>query len=147
MGKKLTQPAGQQCYRDRLIKYRKQWSHELQTITGQGGEIPMLTYQTLGPAGEARLLAADKDPGIAALLFEVFVEIGFEIQERSPFEDTFVFGLANRGLGYLLSPRLHALGSYETWLTVAHAEVAASPKLVEKLTERLRRTHPDTVGK
>jgi hypothetical protein len=87
------------------------------------------------------------DPGIAALPFEVFMEIGFEIQERSPFEDTFVFGLANRGLGYLPSPRQHALGSYETWLTVAHAEVGASPKLVEKLTELLRRTHPGTVGK
>ena len=73
--------------------------------------------------------------GIAALPFEVFVEIGFDIQKRSPFKDTFVLGLANGGFGYLPSPRQHELGGYETWLTVAHAEVGASPKLVDKLTE------------
>ena len=62
--KELTQPAGQNWYRDRLIHYRKQWSKDLQTITGQAGEIPMFTYQTLGPAGEAQLMAADRDPNI-----------------------------------------------------------------------------------
>jgi hypothetical protein len=62
--KEITRPAGQQWYCDRLIKFRKQWSRDLQTITGQGGEIPMFTYQTLGPAGEAQLLAADRDPNI-----------------------------------------------------------------------------------
>jgi hypothetical protein len=62
--KELTRPAGQQWYRDRLIHYRKQWSRDLQTITGQAGEIPMFTYQTLGPAGEAQLMAADRDPNI-----------------------------------------------------------------------------------
>lgn len=73
--------------------------------------------------------------GIGALPYEVFVEIGFEIQERSPFEDTFFIGLANGGLGYLPSPRQHELGGYETWLTVAHTEVGASPKLVDKMME------------
>lgn len=82
------------------------------------------------------------DLGIAALPFEVFVEIGFDIQDRSPFQDTFVFGLANGGLGYLPSPRQHALGGYETWLTVSHAEVGASPKLADKLTELFHRIHP-----
>ena len=76
-----------------------------------------------------RLLMFDKLP------FEVFTETGLEIQERSPFEDTFFIGLANGGLGYLPSPRQHELGGYETWLTVAHAEVGASPKLVDKLVE------------
>jgi len=79
--------------------------------------------------------------GIAALPFEVFVEIGFDIQSRSPFKDTFVFGLANGGLGYLPSPRQHALGGYESWLTVSHAETGASPKLVTKLTELFDRIH------
>ncbi|MGZ0171216.1 MAG: phosphate ABC transporter substrate-binding protein [Planctomycetales bacterium] len=60
----LTRPAGQEWYRDRLIEYRKKWSHDLQAITGQVGEIPMFTYQTLGPAGEAQLMAADRDPNI-----------------------------------------------------------------------------------
>ncbi len=63
-GKELKRPAGQEWYRDRLIDYRKKWSHDLQAITGQSGEIPMFTYQTLGPAGEAQLMAADRDPNI-----------------------------------------------------------------------------------
>lgn len=73
--------------------------------------------------------------GIAALPFEVFCEIGLEIEERSPFEDTFMLAMANGGLGYLPSPRQHELGGYETWLTVAHTEKESSPKLVDTLTE------------
>ena len=60
----IARPAGQQWYRDRLIEYRRQWSKDLQAITRQSGEIPMFTYQTLGPAGEAQLMAADLDPNI-----------------------------------------------------------------------------------
>ena len=92
-------------------------------------------------------VAAVSGLGIAALPFEVFVEIGFDIQERSPFKDTLVLGLANGGLGYLPSPRQHALGGYETWLTVSHAEVGASPKLVTKLTELFQRIHPRSTTK
>lgn len=55
---------GLEWYRDQLIAYRKQWSDDLRSITGQQGEIPMFTYQTLGPAGEAQLMATDKDPHI-----------------------------------------------------------------------------------
>lgn len=62
--KEIARPAGQQWYRDRLIDYRKKWSNDLTRITGQAGEIPMFTYQTLGPAGEAQQMAADLDPNI-----------------------------------------------------------------------------------
>jgi len=75
------------------------------------------------------------DLGIAALPFEVFTEIGLEIQERSPFDDTFVIELANGGLGYLPPLRQHELGGYETWLTVNRVEKGASAKLVDKLME------------
>lgn len=51
-------------YRDQLIAYRKQWSADLCAITGQSAELPMFTYQTLGPAGEAQLMAADADQNI-----------------------------------------------------------------------------------
>ncbi len=60
----IPRPAGLEWYRDQLIAYRKKWAADLATITGQPGEIPMFTYQTLGPAGEAQLLAADADPQI-----------------------------------------------------------------------------------
>lgn len=62
--KELARPAGQQWYCDRLINYRKQWSNDLRKITGQTSEVPMFTYQTLGPSGEAQLMAADRDPNI-----------------------------------------------------------------------------------
>ena len=51
-------------YRDQLMAYRRQWSADLCAITGQKGELPMFTYQTLGPAGEAQLMAADADEAI-----------------------------------------------------------------------------------
>jgi hypothetical protein len=60
----LPRPAGQKWYRDRLIAYRNKWSQDLRAITGQTGDIPMFTYQTLGAAGEAQLMAADSDPNI-----------------------------------------------------------------------------------
>ncbi|MFM2143645.1 MAG: hypothetical protein RLZZ476_2189 [Verrucomicrobiota bacterium] len=55
---------GLKWYRDQLIAYRRQWSADLCAITGQKGELPMFTYQTLGPAGEAQLMAADVDEAI-----------------------------------------------------------------------------------
>ncbi|MBL9114258.1 MAG: phosphate ABC transporter substrate-binding protein [Verrucomicrobiaceae bacterium] len=55
---------GLKWYRDQLIAYRKQWSADLCAITGQKGELPMFTYQTLGPAGEAQLMATDADEAI-----------------------------------------------------------------------------------
>lgn len=60
----IPRPAGLEWYRDQLIAYRKQWSADLAAITSQQGEIPMFTYQTLGPAGEAQLMAADADEAI-----------------------------------------------------------------------------------
>ncbi len=84
--------------------------------------------------------------GMAALPFEVFCEIGLEIEERSPFETTFVMAMANGGLGYLPSPRQHELGGYETWLTVAHTEEQSSPKLVAKLMELFERLRGDAAS-
>ena len=55
---------GLKWYRDQLIAYRRQWSADLCAITGQKGELPMFTYQTLGPAGEAQLMTADADEAI-----------------------------------------------------------------------------------
>ena len=63
-GREIPGPAGLDWYRDRLIEYRKRWSQDLQNITGQTDEIPLFTYQTLSTAGQAQLLAADKDPYI-----------------------------------------------------------------------------------
>lgn len=60
----LPRPQGLEWYRDQLIAYRKQWSADLCAITGQKTDLPLFTYQTLGPAGEAQLMAADADANI-----------------------------------------------------------------------------------
>ena len=75
--------------------------------------------------------------GITAIPFEVFVEIGLEIKKRSPLESTFTIELANGGGGYLPTPKQHALGGYETWLTTNRVEVDASRKITETLLELL----------
>gem|GEM_PF-6138021 len=48
--------------------------------------------------------------------FEVLVEIGLELKERSPAPRTCIIGLANGGYGHLPPPRQVDLGGYETWL-------------------------------
>lgn len=60
----LPRVQGLAWYRDQLIDYRRQWSADLCAITGQSGELPMFTYQTLGSAGDAQMMAADADKNI-----------------------------------------------------------------------------------
>ena len=55
------------------------------------------------------------DLAIAAVPCEVFVEIGLEMKEKSPFGQTFTISLANGYNGYLPTPEHHKLGGYETW--------------------------------
>ncbi len=73
--------------------------------------------------------------GIAAIPFEVFVETGLELKERSPFKPTFTMELANGGYGYLPTPEQHELGGYETWLGTCKVEVQAATKITKALLE------------
>jgi hypothetical protein len=75
---------------------------------------------------------------IAAMPFEVFVEIGLELKKRSPIQPMFGIELANGSYGYLPTPEQHKLGGYETWLGVNHVEFNASRKMTEALIEMLR---------
>ena len=52
--------------------------------------------------------------GIASLPTEVFVEVGMDIKQRSPFPHTFVAELANDWFGYLPTDKAFSEGSYET---------------------------------
>jgi hypothetical protein len=69
--------------------------------------------------------------------FEVLVEIGLEIKEKSPFPRTFLIELANGGYGYLPPPHQHELGGYETWLGTARFEEDSSVILTQNLLEML----------
>ena len=77
------------------------------------------------------------DLAICTLPFEVLVEIGLELKEKSPAGDTFVVELANGGYGYLPTPRQHRLGGYETWLGTSKVQEDASEILVNNLLEML----------
>ncbi|WP_372639266.1 hypothetical protein [Fodinibius sp.] len=70
------------------------------------------------------------DLAIAAIPCEVFVEIGLELKDKSPFDSMFTISLANGYNGYLPTPEHHALGGYETWRArSSYLEVEASEKI------------------
>lgn len=71
------------------------------------------------------------DAGIAAVPNEVFVEIGLEIREKSPFRPTFTIELANGSYGYLPTVEHHKLGGYETWRGTNILEIQAAPKIAK----------------
>ncbi len=77
------------------------------------------------------------DQAIVSMPFEVLVEIGLEIKEKSPFPHTFTIELANGGYGYLPPPNQHKLGGYETWLGTSRFEKDTSVILVKNLLEML----------
>jgi neutral ceramidase len=75
---------------------------------------------------------------IAAIPCEVFVEIGLEIKERSPFKPSFTISLANGYNGYLPTVEHHSLGGYETWRArSSYLEENAAPKIVETILKLL----------
>lgn len=78
------------------------------------------------------------DLAITAVPCEVFVEIGLELKEKSPFKPTFNISLANGYNGYLPTPAHHKLGGYETWRArSSYLEVEASLKITATLFDLL----------
>ncbi|MEM9282964.1 MAG: hypothetical protein AAGA96_14145 [Verrucomicrobiota bacterium] len=77
------------------------------------------------------------DQAIVTLPFEVLVEIGLELKERSPFPHTFLVELANGSYGYLPPPNQFDLGGYETWIGTCRFERESSVFLTEQLLEML----------
>jgi neutral ceramidase len=77
------------------------------------------------------------DLAVCAIPFETFAEIGLDLKDQSPFEQTMVIGLANGRYGYLPTPRQHRLGGYETWLGTNKVQKDASDILVKNLLEML----------
>ena len=78
------------------------------------------------------------DVGIGAIPNEVFVEIGLEIRQKSPFPTTFTISLANGSYGYLPTVEQHKLGGYETWRGTNILEIEAAPKIVDTVLGLLR---------
>jgi hypothetical protein len=79
---------------------------------------------------------------IGAIPCEVFVEIGLELKQNSPFTHTFTISLANGYNGYLPTPEHHELGGYEAWRArSSYLEVGASPKIIGALLELFQSLH------
>ena len=66
------------------------------TQIDEAGTIACEMYQLLNDSTGSPIA----EISIAALPFEVFVEIGLEIKKKSPFEKTIVIGLANTEGGF-----------------------------------------------
>ena len=82
------------------------------------------------------------DLAIAAIPCEVFVEIGLEIKEKSPFGQTFTISLANGYNGYLPTPEQHKMGGYETWRArSSYLEENASMEITETILELMVNLH------
>ncbi|MFT5468255.1 MAG: neutral ceramidase [Verrucomicrobiales bacterium] len=77
------------------------------------------------------------DQAIVSMPFEVLVEIGLELKEKSPAPRTFMIELANGSYGYLPPPNQVELGGYETWLGTSRFEKHSSEVLVKELLEML----------
>lgn len=69
------------------------------------------------------------DIGIVALPGEIFVELGLDIKERSPFKHTFILTLSNNSIGYIPNEPAFKYGAYE----VEVSEIA--PGQGERLSE------------
>ena len=77
------------------------------------------------------------DLGVCAIPFEVFVEIGLELKQRSPWSQTMVVSHANGSYGYLPTEQQHQWGGYETWMGTCNVEVRAASKIVSDLLTSL----------
>ncbi len=83
------------------------------------------------------------DLGLAAIPFEVFVETGLSLKQKTPFGQTFTIELANGSFGYLPTAEHHALGGYETWVGTCNVEVEAAARIestILKLLDELSRS-------
>lgn len=80
------------------------------------------------------------DLAVAAIPCEVFVEIGLELKQKSPFKPSFTISLANGCNGYLPTVEHHKLGGYETWRAQSsYLEVEAAPKIFATVMELIGR--------
>jgi hypothetical protein len=75
--------------------------------------------------------------GVCAIPFEVFVEIGLKLKQKSPFGWTFTISHANGSHGYLPTAEQHELGGYETWLGTSRVEFQAADKIMKNLLTML----------
>jgi len=127
---------------DRAIELMKLSSKERNEINSRTSSVAQNTLRFSEPEmtkTEDVIIQAIRigDQAIVSMPFEVLVEIGMEIKEKSPFPRTLIIELANGGYGYLPPPHQHKLGGYETWLGTSRFVEDTSVVLTKNLFEML----------
>ena len=127
---------------DRAIELMKLSSKERDEINSRTSSVAQNTLRFSEPEmtkTEDVIIQAIRigDQAIVSMPFEVLVEIGMEIKEKSPFPHTLIIELANGGYGYLPPPHQHKLGGYETWLGTSRFVENTSVVLTKNLFEML----------
>ena len=127
---------------DRAIELMKLSSKERNEINSRTSSVAQNTLRFAEPEmtkTEDVIIQAIRigDQAIVSMPFEVLVEIGMEIKEKSPFPHTLIIELANGGYGYLPPPHQHKLGGYETWLGTSRFVEDTSVVLTKNLLEML----------
>lgn len=98
----------------------------------------MAIHRLEGQPLTAELQAVSIGPvALVAIPGELFVELGREIQNKSPFPYTFIVTLANDSIGYIPTRRAYEEGGYEP--TSTRLAPGAGELIVEKTLELLAR--------
>ncbi|MGB3777450.1 MAG: neutral/alkaline non-lysosomal ceramidase N-terminal domain-containing protein [Tunicatimonas sp.] len=123
------------------INAKKESDHESSTPEIREA-MKILRIDTMdGEPLEAEVLAFGLgDVGIVALPGEIFVELGLEIKEKSPFKRTLILTLSNNSVGYVPNEAAFPHGAYEVEVSqVAPGEgerlVTSSIKLLNEIKE------------
>ena len=80
------------------------------------------------------------DLGMAMAPGEIFNQIGAQVKEHSPFEDTFFVGYANDSIGYVPVPEAYPEGGYEV-MHASQVDPEAAGILTDGCVALLRRLH------
>ena len=88
---------------------------------------------------EVQVIALGKDVAWVSLPGEIFVELGLEIKQDSPFRHTIIAELANGSVGYIPVRRAYGQGNYE--VISARCAVGAGERLVDAAVRMLKELH------
>ena len=88
---------------------------------------------------EVQVIALGDSVAWVSLPGEIFVELGLEIKQDSPFPHTIIAELANGSIGYIPSRRAYNQGNYE--VVSARCAAGSGERLVDAATRILKELH------
>lgn len=146
------------AYREPMIASRRPTPEQLdwarktiaeKAATAPKGDLPVIYAERTLRLAEAPATVAVPlqvfrigEVCVGTMPCEVLCEIGLDFKKRSPLQPAWLVSLTHGYMGYLPTPRQHALGGYETWLGTNRLETAASDKLTAALLEMAAELKP-----